>query len=116
MSARRRGSIVILVLGAIGAISGVILGLVPVMASGANCGPAFAPNSFTAITFASAYAGVLCDSALQARAWLVWLLIIMGLVALIGGLISALRPESDVYAPPSLTERMAEKESGDSRA
>lgn len=109
---KRGAGIVAAIIGAILAIGGLIMGLVPFQALGTDCGSIFSGKSYGAFTFASAFADVSCERAASGRAGWVWTLIILGVLAVIVGVVLAVqrpKPEQEAAHRPSLSEVKQER-------
>lgn len=78
MSTAQRVGIVAAVIGGLAAIAGVIIGLVPVSELGSSCGSGFAPGG--------GFGDLVCVQQTNTMKLAAWLLIIVGVAAIIGGL------------------------------
>lgn len=90
VSNRQRIGVFTLAIGAVAAIAGLILGLVPTQQARVTCGSPFAPVGVPGFSLSADYVGELCRQALVPLTATAWSLLIAGVLVFFVGLAYAL--------------------------
>lgn len=89
----------LLAAGVVAMVAGLIAGVSPVSAYGEMCGSVFAPTAHSAISTADFLVKFGCEDEIAARAGLVWVLLIVGAIALVVGIIGLTRKSKARTSP-----------------